>query len=115
MAAENNINIANAIEYHERLHEYHSKVSGVLSSKTTDIYAYSKQNTVVGSNVEGKDVTLNAKENLNITASETTNKLEQNSKSSSASAGASLELGKGPSYSISGSMSKQRYDCKRKS
>ena len=106
MAAENNINIANETEYHERLHEYHSKVSGVLSSKTTDIYDYSKQNTVVGSNVEGKDVTLNAKENLNITASETTNKLEQNSKSSSASAGASLELGKGPSYSISGSMSK---------
>ena len=106
MAAENNINIANEIEYHERLHEYHSKVSGVLSSKTTDIYDYSKQNTVVGSNVEGKDVTLNAKENLNITASETTNKLEQNSKSSSASVGASLKLGKGPSYSISGSMSK---------
>ena len=112
MAAENNINIANETEYHERLHEYHSKVSGVLSSKTTDIYDYSN---VVGSNVEGKDVTLNAKENLNITASETTNKLEQNSKSSSASVGVSLELGKGPSYSISGSMSKQRYDCKRKS
>ena len=33
-------------------------------------------------------------------------KLEQNSKSSIASVGASLELGKGPSYSISGSMSK---------
>ena len=106
MAAENNINIANETEYHERLHEYHSKVSGVLSSKTTDIYDYSKQNTVVGSNVEGKDVTLNAKENLNITASKNTNKTEQNSKSSSASVGASLELGKGPSYSISGSMSK---------
>ncbi len=106
MAAENNINIANETEYHERLHEYHSKVSGVLSSKTTDIYDYSKQNTVVGSNVEGKDVTLNAKENLNITASKNTNETEQNSKSSSASVGASLELGKGPSYSISGSMSK---------
>ncbi len=78
----------------------------MLSSKTTDIYAYSRQNTVVGSNVEGKDVTLNAKENLNITASKNTNKTEQSSKSSSASVGASLELGKGPSYSISGSMSK---------
>ena len=31
---------------------------------------------IKGSNVEGKDVTLDAKENLNITASETTNKLE---------------------------------------
>lgn len=106
MAAENNINIANETEYHERLHEYHSKVSGVLSSKTTDIYDYSKQNTVVGSNVEGKDVTFNAKEKLNITASKNTNNTEQSSKSSSASVGASLELGKGPSYSISGSMSK---------
>ena len=236
LAAENNINIANETEYHERLHEEHNKVSGILSSKTTDIYDYSKQNTVVGSsiensnsvynaqekhefkrtglsvsvgggyvdvvnnaansvkhaadvedkrlgalvavkgykdadkaiknikgngggrvnenlsinvsvgttksksesnstttvanasevkaggevnvtstkkdiditgsNVEGKDVTLNAKENLNITASKNTNKTEQSSKSSSASVGASLELGKGPSYSISGSMSK---------
>ena len=61
---------------------------------------------IKGSNVEGKDVTLNAKENLNITASKNTNITEQNSKSSSASVGASLELGKGPSYSISGSMSK---------
>ena len=51
MAAENNINIANATEYHERLHEEHNKVSGLLSSKTTDIYDYSKQNTVVNSNV----------------------------------------------------------------
>ena len=61
---------------------------------------------IKGSNVEGKDVTLNAKENLNITASKNTNITEQSSKSSSASVGAILELGKGPSYSISGSMSK---------
>ena len=65
-----------------------------------------KDINIIGSNVEGKDVTLNAKENLNITASKNTNKTEQSSKSSSASVGASLELGKGPSYSISGSMSK---------
>ena len=32
MAAENNINIANAKEYHERLLEEHNKVSGLLSS-----------------------------------------------------------------------------------
>ena len=32
MAAENNINIANATEYHERLHEEHNKVSGLISS-----------------------------------------------------------------------------------
>lgn len=53
-----------------------------------------------------QNLKLDAKENLNITASKNTNKTEQSSKSSSASVGASLELGKGPSYSISGSMSK---------
>ena len=33
-----NINIENATERHERLHEFHEKVSGILSTKTTDIY-----------------------------------------------------------------------------
>ena len=36
MAAENNINIANATEYHERLHEEQNKVSGLLSPKTRE-------------------------------------------------------------------------------
>ena len=80
--------------------------SNVKAVGDVKITSTKKDISIIGSNVEGKDVTLNAKENLNITASETTNKLEQNSKSSSASVGASLELGKGPSYSISGSMSK---------
>lgn len=69
LIAENNINIANATEYHERLHEYHSKVSGVLSSKTTDIYDYSKQNTVVGSNVSAGEIAINSKKDTNITGS----------------------------------------------
>ena len=80
--------------------------SNVKAAGDVKITSTEKDINIIGSNVEGKDVTLNAKENLNITASETTNKLEQNSKSSSASVGASLELGKGPSYSVSGSMSK---------
>lgn len=80
--------------------------SNVKAAGDVKITSTEKDINITGSNVEGKDVTLNAKENLNITASETTNKLEQNSKSSSASVGARLELGKGPSYSISGSMSK---------
>lgn len=80
--------------------------SNVKAAGDVKITSTEKDISITGSNVEGKDVTLNAKENLNITASKTTNKLEQNSKSSSASVGASLELGKGPSYSISGSMSK---------
>jgi len=69
LAAENNINIANETEYHERLHEYHSKVSGVLSSKTTDIYDYSKQNTVVGSNVSAGELAMSSKKDTNITGS----------------------------------------------
>ena len=83
-----------------------ANASEVKASGDVNVTSTKKDINITGSNVEGKDVTLNAKENLNITASKNTNKTEQNSKSSSASVGASLELGKGPSYSISGSMSK---------
>lgn len=83
-----------------------ANASEVKAGGDVSIVSTKKDINITGSNVEGKDVTLNAKENLNITASKNTNKTEQNSKSSSASVGASLELGKGPSYSISGSMSK---------
>ena len=83
-----------------------ANASEVKAEGNVQIISTEKDINITGSNVEGKDVTLNAKENLNITASKNTNITEQNSKSSSASVGASLELGKGPSYSISGSMSK---------
>lgn len=83
-----------------------ANASEVKAGGEVNVTSTKKDIDITGSNVEGKDVTLNAKENLNITASKNTNKTEQNSKSSSASVGASLELGKGPSYSISGSMSK---------
>ena len=68
---------------------------------------------IKGSNVEGKDVTLDAKENLNVTASETTNKLEQNSKSSSSSVGVGFDLATGQvsSVTISGSKSKGEVDA----
>lgn len=69
LIAENNINIANATEYHERLHEEHNKVSGLLSSKTTDIYDYSKQNTVVNSNVSAGELAISSKKDTNITGS----------------------------------------------
>lgn len=69
LIAENNINIANETEYHERLHEEHNKVSGLLSSKTTDIYDYSKQNTVVGSNVSAGEIAISSKKDTNITGS----------------------------------------------
>lgn len=69
LIAENNINIANATEYHERLHGEHNKVSGLLSSKTTDIYDYSKQNTVVNSNVSAGELAISSKKDTNITGS----------------------------------------------
>ena len=69
LIAENNINITNATEYHERLHEEHNKVSGLLSSKTTDIYDYSKQNTVVGSNVSAGEIAISSKKDTNVTGS----------------------------------------------
>ena len=69
LTAENNINIANETEYHERLHEEHNKVSGLLSSKTTDIYDYSKQNTVVSSNVSAGELAISSKKDTNITGS----------------------------------------------
>ena len=83
-----------------------ANASEVKAGGEVNVTSTKKDINITGSNVEGKDVILNAKENLNITASKNTNKTEQSSKSSSASVGASLELGKGPSYSISGSMSK---------
>ena len=83
-----------------------ANASEVKAGGDVNVASTKKDIDIIGSNVEGKDVTLNAKDNLNITASKNTNKTEQSSKSSSASVGASLELGKGPSYSISGSMSK---------
>ena len=69
LVAENNINITNATEYHERMHEEHNKVSGLLSSKTTDIYDYSRQNTVVGSNVSAGEIAISSKKDTNLTGS----------------------------------------------
>ena len=47
----------------------HNKVSGLLSSKTTDIYDYSKQNTVAGSNVSEGSVDIQSGKDINVTGS----------------------------------------------
>ena len=82
--------------------------SNVKAEGDVKITSTEKNINIKGSNVEGKDVTLDAKENLNVTASETTNKLEQNSKSSSASVGVGFDIvtGQVSSVTISGSKSK---------
>ncbi len=87
--------------------------SNVKAEGDVKITSTEKDINIKGSNVEGKDVTLNAKENLNITASKTTNKLEQDSKSSSSSVGVGFDLATGQvsSVSISGSKSKGEVDA----
>ena len=87
--------------------------SNVKAEGDVKITSTEKDINITGSNVEGKDVTLDAKENLNITASETTNKLEQDSKSSSASVGVGFDLATGQvsSVTISGSKSKGEVDA----
>ena len=87
--------------------------SNVKAEGDVKIASTEKDINITGSNVEGKDVTLDAKENLNITASETTNKLEQDSKSSSASVGVGFDLATGQvsSVTISGSKSKGEVDA----
>ena len=67
--AGSNVNITNATEYHERLQESHTKVSGVLSSKTTDIYDYSNLDAVVGSTVSGSSVVINSGADTNVKGS----------------------------------------------
>ena len=86
----------------------HVKAEGDVKITSTE-----KDINIKGSNVEGKDVTLDAKENLNVTASETTNKLEQDSKSSSASVGVGFDIATGQvsSVTISGSKSKGEVDA----
>lgn len=87
--------------------------SNVKAKGNVQITSTEKDINIKGSNVEGKDVTLDAKENINVTASETTNKLEQNSKSSSASVGVGFDIvtGQVSSVTISGSKSKGEVDA----
>ena len=87
--------------------------SNVKAEGDVKITSTEKDINIKGSNVEGKDITLDAKENLNVTASETTNKLEQDSKSSSASIGVGFDIATGQvsSVTISGSKSKGEVDA----
>ena len=41
----------------------------MISYKTTDIYDYSKQNTVVGNNVSAGEIAISSKKDTNITGS----------------------------------------------
>ena len=90
-----------------------ANASEVKAGGDVNVTSTKKDINITGSNVEGKDVTLNAKENLNITASKNTNNTEQSSKSSSASVGVGFDLATGQvsSVTISGSKSKGEVDA----
>ncbi|WP_301873805.1 hypothetical protein [uncultured Dialister sp.] len=45
-------------EHHETIHEYHSHVSGLLSSKTKDLYEAGKTDTVRGSLISGNETRM---------------------------------------------------------
>ncbi|WP_298000102.1 hemagglutinin repeat-containing protein [uncultured Phascolarctobacterium sp.] len=107
--SENNINIANETEYHDRLHEEHNKVSGILSSKTTDIYDYSKQNTVVSSNVSAGEIAISSKKDTNITGS---NVVADNDVS--VKAGGNLNIGSAEQTSESEYRKAVKKSCKEK-
>lgn len=64
-----NIKIENETERHERLHEFHEKASGILSTKTTDIYDKSTIDQVVGSTISGGSVELTSKNDTTVKGS----------------------------------------------
>ena len=63
------ISIENETERHERLHEFHEKVSGILSTKTTDIYDARSIDQVVGSSISGGSVDLTSKKDTTVRGS----------------------------------------------
>jgi len=79
-----------------------AKESNIKAEGDTNITATEGDIKVKGSNVEGKDITLDAKKNIEITASENTNVSNTDSKSSSASIGVDLSFSGISSVNISG-------------
>lgn len=55
MTAGEDISMMDEKEHHEIIHEYHSHVSGLLSSKTKDLYEAGKTDTVRGSLISGNE------------------------------------------------------------
>ncbi len=64
-----NISIENETEHHETVYELHEKVSGVLSTKTKDIYDAKTTEKVIGSAISGKTVDINSENDTNVKAS----------------------------------------------
>ena len=100
-------------ESHSESSTTFAKESNVKAGGDVTLTAIEKDLNIKGSNVAGENVDLNAKGDINITSSETTNTTEQNSSSSSASVGVGFDIATGNinSVNIGGSKSKGTVDA----
>ena len=69
MTAGEDISMMDEKEHHETIHEYHSHVSGLLSSKTKDLYEAGKTDTVRGSLISGTETHMESGRDMTITGS----------------------------------------------
>ena len=69
MTAGKDISMMDEKEHHEIIHEYHSHVSGLLSSKTKDLYEAGKTDTVRGSLISGTETHMESGRDMTITGS----------------------------------------------
>jgi filamentous hemagglutinin len=69
LTAGKDISMMDEKEHHETIHEYHSHVSGLLSSKTKDLYEAGKTDTVRGSLISGNETHMESGRDMTITGS----------------------------------------------
>ena len=69
MTAGEDISMMDEKEHHEIIHEYHSHVSGLLSSKTKDLYEAGTTDTVRGSLIFGNETHMESGRDMTITGS----------------------------------------------
>ncbi len=69
MTAGEDISMMDEKEHHETIHEYHSHVSGLLSSKTKDLYEAGTTDTVRGSLISGNETRMESGRDMTITGS----------------------------------------------
>ena len=69
LTAGKDISMMDEKEHHETIHEYHSHVSGLLSSKTKDLYEAGETDTVRGSLISGNETHMESGRDMTITGS----------------------------------------------
>ncbi len=69
MTAGEDISMMDEKEHHETIHEYHSHVSGLLSSKTKDLHEAGETDTVRGSLISGTETHMESGRDMTITGS----------------------------------------------